>query len=161
MILRAIVGLRISLGIAFQTKCSMQRLQAVIVPARRRLFGAGEKRWSPPFPIYEAGFDRTHGVADEFDQAAVEDAVALPQTVIRDHVAELPLAVAARRAEILRCRRIQAIRKRVEHLLQLLPSGDMEAPVRKIVAAHDGESAAAAATVVVHTVRLHFTKLRA
>ena len=37
----------------------------------------------------------------------------------------------------------------------------MESPVGKVVAAHDGEAAAAAAAIVVDAMRLHLAKLRA
>ena len=118
-------------------------------------------RRSVPLPLDEARLDVGHGVDDQLDQAAVEDPVALPQAVVRDHVAELALAVAARRAEVLGDRRVQAVGEGVEHLLQLLAARDLEPPVGEVVAAHDGEAAAAAAAVVVHAVRGHLAELRA
>ena len=35
-----------------------------------------------PFPLDEAGLDVFHGIDDQFDQAAVEDAVFVPQFVV-------------------------------------------------------------------------------
>jgi len=50
---------------------------------------------SMPFPVDEAGLHILHGVDDEFHKAAVEDPVAVPEVVIRQHIPELSLAIAA------------------------------------------------------------------
>ena len=114
-----------------------------------------------PLPLNETRFDVGHRVHDELDEPAVQDPVLLPQVVVREHVAELPLAVAARRAQVLGDRRLQAVGERVEDLLELLAPRHVEPPVGEVVAAHDGEAAAAAAAVVVDAVRLHLPELRA
>src|ERR1019366_6286472 len=90
----------------------------------------------------------------------VQNAVLLPQIVIRQHVAELPLAVAARSAYILRGLGRKTIGESVQNLLQLLAPGNVKTPVRKIVATHDGKAASAAATIIVDAMGLHLAKLR-
>ena len=74
--------------------------------------------------------------------------------MVGEQVADLPLAVAARGADVLRDRRVRAVGERVENLLQLLAARDLRPPVREAAAAHDREAAAAAAAVVVHAVRV-------
>ena len=85
-------------------------------------------------PLDEAGFGVHHAVDDQFDQPVVHDGVLLPEIVVGDHVAQLPLAVRAGRADVLSDRRIEFIFECVQDLLQLLTAADLVAPVVEVMA---------------------------
>ena len=57
---------------------------------------------SAPLPFNKPGLHIDHRIYDQLDEPTVQYPVLLPQIVVGKHVAELPLAVAARCAHILR-----------------------------------------------------------
>src|SRR5512146_612266 len=113
-----------------------------------------------PFPVNKTGLHIAHSVHHELHQATIADAVPFPDLVINKEVTNLSLAVAARRANVLRRVRIETIAKRVNDLLQLLSASNLPAPVAEVIRAHDGEAASAAAAVVLNPVRRHFAESR-
>lgn len=76
-------------------------------------------------------------------------------------VPDLPLAVGARGADVLSGMGVLYILECIQNLLRFHSAGDVHPPIRKIPGGHDRESTTASAAVVVNTVGLHFSELRA
>ena len=85
-----------------------------------------------PLPLDEGFLEIGHGVDDQLHEPAVEDPRLLPDAVIFEHVAELPLAVRAGGADVLLHLRPRDVLEGLEDLLHLHPAGDGGAPVGEV-----------------------------
>src|SRR5574338_1297613 len=100
-----------------------------------------------PLPIYESRLHIAHGIDNQFGKPTVADPVTFPDIVVNKEISYLPFAVTARRAQVFRIVRAQALVKCGKHLLQFLSPRHLSAPVAEVVRAHDGEAAPASTAV--------------
>ena len=101
-------------------------------------------------------------VDHKVDKAAVLNVVLGGCLVNAQDIADGALAVRARSAnELGDIRVLELVTEGVDDLLELLTCADLVLEVREVVRVHDSEAGAAAAAVVVNTLRGHLADIRA